>query len=59
MLHDIKVGWSKWRSATWILCDRRISTQPKGKLRTIIKLAKPYGNENWAAEVTYLQDECC
>lgn len=54
--HGIKIGWSKWRSAT---CDRRISTKSKGKLRTIIRLAMPYGSENWDAKVTYLPDECC
>ena len=46
--HRIQVGWLKWRSATGVLCDRRVPTNLKGKFyRTAIRPAMLYGTECW------------
>jgi hypothetical protein len=44
--HRIKAGWLKWRQASGVLCDRRVSLKLKGKFyRTAILLAMLYGAE--------------
>ena len=49
--HRIKAGWLKWRSATGVLCDKRIPTRLKGKFyRTAIRPAMMYGSECWATK---------
>ncbi|KAI8542827.1 hypothetical protein RHMOL_Rhmol08G0169600 [Rhododendron molle] len=46
--HRIQVGWLKWRSATGVLCDKRVPTKLKGKFyRTAIRPALLYGTECW------------
>jgi hypothetical protein len=46
--HRIQVGWLKWRSATGVLCDKRVPTKLKGKFyRTAIRPAMLYGTECW------------
>ncbi|KAI8543266.1 hypothetical protein RHMOL_Rhmol08G0203600 [Rhododendron molle] len=46
--HRIQVGWLKWRSATGVLCDKRVLTKLKGKFYgTAIRPAMLYGTECW------------
>ncbi len=50
----IKTGWLKWRRATRVLCDRKISNKLKGKFyRTAIRLAMLYGCECSALKESY------
>ncbi|GMP32327.1 hypothetical protein CsSME_00006133 [Camellia sinensis var. sinensis] len=47
----IKAGWCKWRSASGVLCDKRIPTRLKDKFyRTAIRSAMLYGTECWATK---------
>jgi len=49
--HRIKVGWLKWRSASGVLCDKRIPVKLKGKFyRTAVRPALLYGTECWATK---------
>ena len=49
--HRIQARWSKWRSATRVLCDRKVSEKLKGKFyRTAIRPAMLYGTECWATK---------
>ena len=49
--HHIQAGWSKWRSATGVLCDRKVPEKLKGKFyRTAIRPAMLYGTECWATK---------
>ncbi|CAL5373127.1 unnamed protein product [Camellia sinensis] len=51
LAHRIKAGWCKWRSASGVLCDKRIPTGLKGKFyRTAIRPAMLYGTECWATK---------
>ena len=53
--HRIKAGWCKWRSASRVLCDKRIPTRLKGKFyRTAIRPAMLYGTECWATKKQYV-----
>ncbi|KAI8547555.1 hypothetical protein RHMOL_Rhmol07G0205300 [Rhododendron molle] len=46
--HRIQVGWLKWRSATGVLCDKRVTTKLKEKFYgTAIRPAMLYGMECW------------
>ena len=54
--HRIKVGWMKWKSATGVLCDRRMPLRLKGKFyRMTIRPALLYGTECWAAKRHHIQ----
>ena len=49
--HIIKEGWTKWRNASGVLCDRRIPLRLKGKFyKTTIRPAMLYGTECWAVK---------
>jgi hypothetical protein len=44
--HRIKAGWLKWRQASGVLCDSRVSLELKYKFyRTAIRLTMLYGAE--------------
>ncbi|TQD83397.1 hypothetical protein C1H46_031042 [Malus baccata] len=44
--HRIQAGWMKWKSASGVLCDRRMPLKLKGKFyRTAIRSAMLYGTE--------------
>jgi len=44
----IKVGWQKWKSASGVLCDKRVPPGLKGKVyRMVVRLAVLYGSECW------------
>jgi hypothetical protein len=46
--HQIKAGWMKWRQASGILCDKRVSQKLKDKFyRMAIRPAMLYGAECW------------
>ena len=54
--HRIKVGWIKWRQASGILCDKRVSQKLKGKFyRTTIRPAMLYGAECWPIKIRHVQ----
>ena len=49
--HRIQAGWSKWRSASGFICDKKVPLKLKGKFyRTAIRPAMLYGTECWAAK---------
>ncbi|KAM1798712.1 hypothetical protein ACFX12_032753 [Malus domestica] len=49
--HRIQAGWMKWKSASGVLCDRRMPLKLKGKFyRTAIRPAMLYGIECWAVK---------
>ncbi|GLS47117.1 hypothetical protein GCM10007884_51210 [Methylobacterium brachythecii] len=53
--HRIQAGWLKWRSASSVLCDRRIPLRLKGKFyRTAIRPAILYGSECWATRKQHM-----
>ena len=44
--HRIQAGWNNWRSASGVLCDKRIPIRLKGKFhRTMIRPIMIYGPE--------------
>jgi hypothetical protein len=46
--HRIKAGWLKWRQASDVLCDPKVSLKLKDKLyRIVIRPAMLYGAEYW------------
>ena len=55
MNHRIRARRAKWRSATRVLCDRRIPITLKGKFyRTAIRPAKLYGTECWTVKKQHI-----
>jgi len=49
--HRIQAGWTKWRNASGVLCDRKIPLKLKGKFyRTAVRPAMLYGSECWAVK---------
>ena len=44
--HRISAGWLKWRQASAVLCDKKVSQRLKGKFyRTVIRSAMLYSAE--------------
>ncbi|VDP06475.1 unnamed protein product [Heligmosomoides polygyrus] len=44
----VSVAWSKWRSLTGVLCDRKIPEHLKSKVyRTVVRPVATYGAECW------------
>ena len=53
--HRIKVGWLKWRSATGVLCDKKIPNKVKGKFyRTVVRPTILYGSGCWATKLQHI-----
>ncbi|KAL7258934.1 hypothetical protein ACSBR1_004943 [Camellia fascicularis] len=51
VVHRIKAGWLKWRSASGVLCDKRVPIRLKGKFyRTTIRPMMLYEMEYWATK---------
>ncbi|KAE8716647.1 putative peroxygenase 4-like isoform X1 [Hibiscus syriacus] len=54
--HRIKAGWLKWRAATGVLCDKKVSLKLKGKFyRMAIRLVLLYGSECWAIKKDHVR----
>jgi hypothetical protein len=57
--HRIKAGWMKWRQASGIPCDKRVSQKLKGKFyRMAIRPAMLYGVECWPTKRRHVQQLC-
>ena len=42
------MGWQKWKSASDVLCDKRVSLGLKGKVyQMVVRSAILYGSECW------------
>ena len=53
--HRIKIGWTKWRNASSVLCDRRIRLRLNGKFyKTTIRSAMLYGTKCWTVKKQYI-----
>ncbi|KAF5931806.1 hypothetical protein HYC85_027977 [Camellia sinensis] len=49
VVHRVKAGWLKWRSASGVLCDKRVSARLKEKFyRTAIRPVMSYVVKCWA-----------
>ncbi|RXH84144.1 hypothetical protein DVH24_027043 [Malus domestica] len=53
----VYAGWMKWKSASSVLCDRRMPLKLKGKFyRMPIRPAMLYGAECWVVKYQHLED---
>ncbi|VFQ89320.1 unnamed protein product [Cuscuta campestris] len=53
--HRVGVAWAKWRLASGVLCDPKISLRMKGKFyRSVVRPAMLYGAECWAVKKTHV-----
>ncbi|VFQ69983.1 unnamed protein product [Cuscuta campestris] len=54
--HRVGVAWAKWRLASGVLCDPKISPRMKGKFyRSVVRPAMLYGAECWAVKKTHVE----
>ncbi|VFQ82562.1 unnamed protein product [Cuscuta campestris] len=54
--HRVGVAWAKWRLASGVLCDPKISPRMKGKFyRSVVRPAMLYGAECWAVKKTHVR----
>jgi len=52
----IRVGWQNWKSASGVLCDKRVPLGLKGKVyRMVVRPAVLYGSECWPLKKTQAQ----
>jgi hypothetical protein len=57
--HRIKVDWLKWRQASGVLCDPRVTLKLKGKFyRTVIQPVMLYGAECLPTKTTCPITKC-
>ena len=53
---QIRVGWQMWKSASGVLCDKRVLPRLKGKVyRMVVRSAVLYGSECWPLKKTQVQ----
>ncbi|VFQ68547.1 unnamed protein product [Cuscuta campestris] len=53
--HRVGVAWAKWRLASGVLCDPKISPRMKGKFyRSVVRPAMLYGAKCWAVKKTHV-----
>ena len=51
--HRVQAGWNNWRSASGVLCDKKVPLRLKGKFhRTVIRPAMLYGTETSSMKKT-------
>ena len=51
--HRIQAGWNNWRSASGVLCDKKVPLRLKGKFhKTVIRPAMLYGTETTSMKKT-------
>jgi hypothetical protein len=54
--HRIRAGWIKWRQASGIFCDKKVSNKLKDKFyRTAIRPAMIYDAECWTTKRQHVQ----
>ncbi|VFQ71539.1 unnamed protein product [Cuscuta campestris] len=54
--HRVGVAWAKWRLASGVLCDPKISSGMKGKFyRSVVRPAMINGAECWAVKKTHVR----
>jgi hypothetical protein len=54
--HIIKAGWTKWRQAMGVLCDKRVPQKLKDKFyTTTIRPAMLYGTKCWPTTRRHIQ----
>jgi len=54
--HRIRAGWKKWKKASRILCDKKISFRLKGRVYwMVVRPALLYGAECWSIKKTQVQ----
>ncbi|XP_076921566.1 uncharacterized protein LOC143583021 [Bidens hawaiensis] len=52
--HRVQVGWSKWKEATGVLCDKRFPNRLKGKFyRVAVRPVMLYGTDCWAIKKSH------
>ena len=52
----MQAGWSKWREASGILCDKRMPLKLKGKyFSTVVRPVMTYSSECWAIKCNHEQ----
>ncbi|KAG5575203.1 hypothetical protein H5410_055337 [Solanum commersonii] len=53
--HRVGAAWMKWRLASGVLCDKKISPKLKGKFyRVVVRPALLYGAECWPVKNAYV-----
>ncbi|KAF3626892.1 putative F-box/FBD/LRR-repeat protein-like isoform X2 [Capsicum annuum] len=54
--HCIGAGWMKWKLASGVLCDKKVSPKLKGKFyRVAVRPAMLYGAECWPVKNSHIQ----
>uniref|UniRef100_A0A1U7W568 Uncharacterized protein LOC104225110 n=1 Tax=Nicotiana sylvestris TaxID=4096 RepID=A0A1U7W568_NICSY len=54
--HRIRVGWTKWRLASGVLCDKNVPLKLKGKLyKVVVRPTMLYGAECWPVKKSHVQ----
>ena len=54
--HRIQAGWTKWRSSSGVLCDRKVPLKVKGKYyKVAVRPALLYGSECWAVKHNHVK----
>ncbi|PHT29317.1 hypothetical protein CQW23_31084 [Capsicum baccatum] len=54
--HRIGAGWLKWKLASRVLCDKKVSPKLKGKFyRMVVRPAMLYGAECWPVKNSHIQ----
>jgi len=53
---QVKIGWQKWKNASGVLCDKKITLRLKGRVyHMIVRPTLLYGAECWPIKKSQLQ----